>query len=831
MADELSRDDLRRREAAFDRYLSAAAQGRLARPDPARDQDLEEQLAATVRRVHALAGHPLPDPDRADRLWRTLMTGYAPTAPLPLAPSLPRPLDGHRRTARPLARPIPRTRRTSSRISSGVSFVATVALVAIVLGMIFFIYHNGQNVAVPLVQETPTVVATQTAPATGDWTTVRGNPARTGATDQPGPTGQFGVLWTFKAPDSINAPMVAGDTVYVASNAGIVYAVDARTGRQRWAFDLGSVPQDLTVYAFPTVGQSLVYVAATSGTMYALNRGDGTVRWSFQAAGQVSASPALVGDTLYFADSGGAVYALDAATGTVRWTATIGQTSFSLPVVADGIVYQSDGSGGLHAFDAATGATLWSKTFGGNVRAPAVVGGYAYFSCDDGTFYAVDAKTGTERWHYTPASGTTAYSPAVGGGSVVTNVEGVGTVALDAETGAQIWQVPFEASSNPPVIASGVVYVADGTSQVLAFDLATGQPVGGATVANVPGIPAISGGVLYVADFDGTLTAFVTGSATPVSQAAVAPTTPAQPSPTPAPAGVQAVHLWTDHVGKEAVSNIEFTPDGKVWVQDYGGIAWIFDRDGNLLDKWGTPGSGPGELTFKIAGEPSWYGDVAFAPDGSFFIAECGNSRVEKFDAQRNLVLSIGTRGRGDGQFLCPSGVAVAADGDIFVADLRRNDIQRFAPDGTFRGNLGTFASPVDLTLDGSGNLVFAEQDADHILVIAPDGTSVLSFGTPGTTPGHLFSPDRIAIDEAGNFYVGDNSNHVSVFDPTGVFLGTVGSEGTSDGQFGQGLTAVGYGGNGFLYAADLGDDGSGTFRVQKFKVTVTAPPPATPTP
>src|SRR5262245_30142540 len=98
MADEPTRDDLRRREAAFDRYLSAAAQGRLARPDPARDQDLEEQLAATVRRVHALAGQPLPDPDRADRLWRNIMSNYAPTAPLPLAPSLPRPQNGHRGT-------------------------------------------------------------------------------------------------------------------------------------------------------------------------------------------------------------------------------------------------------------------------------------------------------------------------------------------------------------------------------------------------------------------------------------------------------------------------------------------------------------------------------------------------------------------------------------------------------------------------------------------------------------------------------------------------------------------------------------------------------------
>lgn len=840
MADEPTRDTLARREAAFDQYLSAAAKGRLAKPDPARDPDLEERLAATVRRMHALAGQPLPDPDRAERLWRDLMSVYAPTSPFPIAPAHPRPSNGYGEPVRPGAGLLPRPRRAPGRLTAGLSFVATVALAAVVLALIFVVFRNGQHAYIPIVQETATAVATPASPATGDWPTARGNPARTSATDQPGPTGQFGVRWTFKAPNTLNGPMLAGDTVYAASSAGIVYAVDARTGRQRWAFDMRSVSPDFTDYPYPTVGPNLVYVATTSGTMYALDRGDGAVRWSYKASGQIGADqPALAGDTLYFGDDAGTLYALDATTGGVRWTAPLGHPLTSSTAVVDGLIYQVDTDGRLYAVDASSGVVRWSITFDGYTRAPAVAGGYAYLGSNDGHLYALDAKTGTERWRYTAPAGATVDSPAVAGGVVVFNVEGVGTVALDAESGAPVWNASFEASSYPPVIAAGVVYVTDGTSQILAFDTATGHQVGGAKVASPPGLMAISGGALYVADFDGTLTAFATGAATPVSQAAVAPmsqaavapTPAAQASPTPVPAGVQATHLWTAHVGKDAVAAIAFAPDGTVWVQDYGGIAWIFDRDGNLLGKWGTPGTGPGELTFKIAGEASWYGDVTFAPDGSFFVAECGNARVEKFDAQRKLALSIGTRGHGDGQFLCPSGVVVAADGDIFVADLRRNDIQRFAPDGTFLNNLGTFTSPVDLTLDGSGNLVFAEQDAGRIRVIAPDGKSLLSFGTLGNTPGHLLGPDEIAVDEAGNFYIADNkAPYLSVFDPTGVFLGTVGSAGSGDGQFGQGITAVGYGGNGFLYGADLGTDRTGTFRVQKFKVTVTAPK-ATPTP
>ena len=57
---------------------------------------------------------------------------------------------------------------------------------------------------------------------------------------------------------------------------------------------------------------------------------------------------------------------------------------------------------------------------------------------------------------------------------------------------------------------------------------------------------------------------------------------------------------------------------------------------------------------------------------------------MEKFDGDRNLVQTIGTSGRGDGQLLCPSGVAIGADGDVFVSDIGRGDIQRFSADGTF---------------------------------------------------------------------------------------------------------------------------------------------------
>src|SRR5262249_55059387 len=153
-------------------------------------------------------------------------------------------------------------------------------------------------------------------------------------------------------------------------------------------------------------------------------------------------------------------------------------------------------------------------------------------------------------------------------------------------------------------IAAGVAYVTDSEHRFRAFDLATGSEVGSGELPGGPGAIAVAGGTLYVTS-QNTLFAFVSSAATPVSQVAPTPTRAVEASPTSAGAGVQVTHLWTAHLGIDAIA---FAPDGSVWVQDFGGTVWIFDRDGNLLDTWGKAGSGPGELAFKIPGEDSWWG-------------------------------------------------------------------------------------------------------------------------------------------------------------------------------------------------------------------------------
>ncbi len=133
----------------------------------------------------------------------------------------------------------------------------------------------------------------------------------------------------------------------------------------------------------------------------------------------------------------------------------------------------------------------------------------------------------------------------------------------------------------------------------------------------------------------------------------------------------------------------------------------MFKPAGTYVGSWGTSGSGPGQLTLTTHDpNPGSVGAIAFAPDGSFYIADDGNYRVEEFDKDRHFVRAWGSFGTDDGQFANPKGIAT--DGKVvFVADDSRMDMQVFDMKGTF---LRKFSFPFVLfSLTPDGHLIVAD--------------------------------------------------------------------------------------------------------------------------
>ena len=79
--------------------------------------------------------------------------------------------------------------------------------------------------------------------------------------------------------------------------------------------------------------------------------------------------------------------------------------------------------------------------------------------------------------------------------------------------------------------------------------------------------------------------------------------------------------------------------------------------------------SGPGEFE-KV-------GDVAVGLDGSVYVADFGNNRIQKFSSSGAFLGEWGGKGSGVGEFDRPSGITVDGNGNVYVADTGNNRVQK----------------------------------------------------------------------------------------------------------------------------------------------------------
>ncbi len=239
-----------------------------------------------------------------------------------------------------------------------------------------------------------------------------------------------------------------------ASSSGGVVAFDARTGGIRWRRSLG--PSESS----PLILGGVAYVGDWRGDVYALSLRDGRVRWRFHTSGRVKGAGAAVGaGRVVFGAYDGHLYALDARTGRLAWRSEPTAGSFySTPAVAHGRVYVGSTDGFVYSFSATTGRLEWAQRTGGYVYgSPALWRQTVFIGSYDGSLYALDAATGAVRWRV-DAGGPISGSPVVLGTVLYVSTLAEQTFALDARTGAKLWSFP-DGKYTPVVVAPGRLYL------------------------------------------------------------------------------------------------------------------------------------------------------------------------------------------------------------------------------------------------------------------------------------------------------------------------------------------------------------------------------------
>lgn len=149
--------------------------------------------------------------------------------------------------------------------------------------------------------------------------------------------------------------------------------------------------------------------------------------------------------------------------------------------------------------------------------------------------------------------------------------------------------------------------------------------------------------------------------------------------------------------------------------------------------------------------------------------------RVLVYDEKGTRVSELGPRGSGDGQFNIPLDVAVDGDGQIYVVDSGNFRIQVFTPDGKFKfafgkvGNtIGQFSRPRSIAVSPEGNILVTDGVFNNIQIFSPSGEFLMPIGQYEINqdgPGRYGLIAGLAVDETKRIYVVDQYfNKVEVY-------------------------------------------------------------------
>ncbi|MCC6958600.1 MAG: TIGR03663 family protein [Dehalococcoidia bacterium] len=154
-------------------------------------------------------------------------------------------------------------------------------------------------------------------------------------------------------------------------------------------------------------------------------------------------------------------------------------------------------------------------------------------------------------------------------------------------------------------------------------------------------------------------------------------------------------------------------PGGEVVVADtFGWRIRVFDRDLKPIATFGQPPD-----TTKKPGPFDLFGprDAAIDSEGHIWVTDTGNDRIQVFTMQGEFVRTVGSSGKGEGQFDEPVGIDIAKDGSIYVADMYNRRVEILNPDGSYKGQFA---------VDGWGG---QQVDDKPYLRVLTDGRVALS--------------------------------------------------------------------------------------------------------
>lgn len=330
-------------------------------------------------------------------------------------------------------------------------------------------------------------------------------------------------LWEFSTQGPVRStPVLSGQSIFVGSDSGILYAVDTRMGKQKWQFEA-----DSSIASDPFLDGDAVYFSTKKGSLYSIDTETATLNWRFTSKAEslyvggwdyFVSSPVVAGDLVFFGSGDKRIRALSKKTGEELWLFDAGAIVRSSPAVYKNVLYCGTMEGEMYALDIQSGKQVWKFKTEGNKNfpkgeilfRPLVHNNAVYFGARDAVFYALKAETGELLWKVRENGPWYTKAAAFEGTIFAASSDGHFIQALDASTGDEKWKFFAEdLIFSQPSIHEGIIYFGSHDSYLYAVNAENGRLMCRYKAEDaILSSPVVDENILYFGSDDGLLYAF-----------------------------------------------------------------------------------------------------------------------------------------------------------------------------------------------------------------------------------------------------------------------------------------------------------------------------------
>lgn len=327
-------------------------------------------------------------------------------------------------------------------------------------------------------------------------------------------------------------PIVAYDKVYSASRAGDVIAFDQKTGKTLWKTDLSDMKNERSFWSNrvsallaggPVAGLDKIFIGSENGKIYALDAQTGKLAWQANIKGEVINAPAIESGIVVVNSASGVMKAFNANDGVELWkieqdVPALTLRGISTPVIASGGVIVGTGKGAVNVYLLEKGQQGWSTEIGeatGSTElervidvdsAPVVFGDKIYAVSARGNLAAIELKSGRILWkrQYSSYRQMAIYRNTI----FLTNVRGH-VYAIDRINGIERWSnlALSNRGVTGPAIIDDYVVVGDFEGYLHWLSQETGEIIARHEVdsSGINATPTVVDNLIYSQSRDGDL--------------------------------------------------------------------------------------------------------------------------------------------------------------------------------------------------------------------------------------------------------------------------------------------------------------------------------------